>query len=169
LGTIIDPPGHTHSAGSLIDFDGKTVRGDQGLLGLTGETGKEGQSIVGPVGPRGPQGDPGVDRVAISGGLSVSAYPDLVTLDLPQGALFGTPDTNTKYRLLSGVADVTFLRGHGAFPLPSGLSGIASLHATLLDSENAIGICTPTDASAVGLLMGVFEGAARICYFALVW
>lgn len=152
---LVGPPGSDGAPGK-DGANGKdsTVAGPKGDRGTDGSNGTDGRN-----GADGADGAPGKDTVLPEG---------LVTIDELVGVLFGTPVVGGAYRLISGVAQVSFSHGHGAFALPNGTKGVASFHATLVGSPASVGVVAPTDASSLGLLADA-DGTVGVTYLALIW
>jgi len=174
----VNPPDHTHSVGELRGVEGEPLQGPPGKDGVDGKDGKDGapgrdgtdgtNAGIGPQGPQGLQGKPGANGTDGENGKDAVLPEGLVTIETPQGTLFGAPTSGTVYRLVSGVSQVNFSNGHGAFALPQGTLGIASFHATLIGSGQSVGVVSPTDASAIGLVASE-NGSQEVAYLALIW
>src|ERR1039458_10218177 len=98
-----------------VDF-GDALVGPPGSDGAPGKDGANGKdsTVAGPKGDRGTDGSNGADgRNGAAGadgadGKDAELPTGLVVIERPQGVLIGTPEADTVYRLVSGVAEVNF-------------------------------------------------------------
>ncbi|HWD97325.1 MAG TPA: hypothetical protein VG246_12965 [Acidimicrobiales bacterium] len=172
----VDPISHTHSAGEIVGFDGRDLVGPPGFDGVEGTPGVDGRNgadstVPGPAGPPGKDGADGTNgRDGVDGtpGRDAIVPSNVVTMEKPNGVLFGVFEEGDVYRLVSGVAFVAFTGGHGEFVLPEGTKGVASFHGTLLGSQASVGLAPVVSASSLTLLANVNE-LLSVSYLALIW
>jgi hypothetical protein len=175
----LDPSSHTHSAGEIVGHDGEDLVGPAGRDGVDGKDGKDGapgrdgvdgtNAGPGPQGAQGDRGPAGADGAHGVDGKDAELPENLVTVDSHSGTLFGEPPDDVRYRLISGVAQLSFRSGYAAFALPEGTQGIVSFSALMISSEPvAFGVARPTDPTSVGLHSSG-DGDAEVTYQALIW
>ena len=172
---ITDPPGHTHSAKEIANWDGESIQGDQGEPGPVGPRGEKGDSVLGPVGPVGPEGPEGPvgpaglqgirGMLGPQGQVGSSLRPQLVG-----AVLAGQPSDKDQLVVFSGVDELMFMSGVAESPMPHDTHGVVSFVASLVYEGITAGVSVSTSSANLILLYAdIPDGLHKISYIGVAW